>query len=309
MGIKGGLLFVVIIMISMSFSTHVLCAAEDSESVDAVIMHEMTDNTEHPFFSYPIKIGGFEYTFKLTKHYILLMFVSLICLSSMLYLAHKLKTPFKKPTLLQNMLEVIVEYLDKNVIGVTLGEKGRPYLPFCLTMFFFIFFANLIGLIPALVKFNTEGGGHAYVMGAITSNLSVTAALAVLSFFAYNIAGMREKGILKYWISLVPHGVPVVLAPLIWLIEVIGLFTRAFSLAIRLFANMTGGHIMIIVIPFLILIFGKIMNPALAIGGVGPLAIGFLLFIFTLELFVSVVQAYVFSFLTAVFISLSLEDH
>lgn len=309
MSIKGGLLFVIVIMISMSFSTHYLWAAEDNESIDAVIMHEMTDNTAHPFFSYDIKIGSFEYTFKLTKHFILLMLVSSLCLGSMLYLAHKLKTPFKRPTLVQNMLEVIVEYLDKNVIGVTLGEKGRCYLPFCLTMFFFIFFANLVGLIPALVKFNTDDGGHAYVMGAITSNLSVTGALAVLSFFAYNIAGMREKGVIKYWFSLVPHGVPLAIAPLIWVIEIIGLFTRAFSLAIRLFANMTGGHIMIIVIPFLIIIFGNIMNPALAIGGVGPLAVAFLLFIFTLELFVSVVQAYVFSFLTAVFISLALEDH
>ncbi len=310
MGIKCGLLFVIAIMICVTFSSHSLLAAEGQERVDEVIMHEMTDNTAHPFWSYPIKIGSLEYTFKLTKHFILLMLVSVLCLSSMLYLAHKLKTPFKKPTLLQNMLEVIVEYLDKHVIGVTLGEKGHAYLPFCLTMFFFILFANFVGLIPAWLKFNTDDGGHAFVMGAITSNLAVTGALAVLSFCAYNIAGMRSKGVIKYWLGLVPHGVPIVLAPLIWLIEFVGLFTRAFSLAIRLFANMTGGHIMIIVIPFLILIFGGILpNPYIVIGGIAPLAIGFLLFIFTLELFVSVVQAYVFSFLTAVFISLALEDH
>ncbi len=309
MSIKGGLLFVIVVMICLSFSASPLVAAEDNESVDAVIMHEMTDNTAHPFFSYPIQIGNFTYTFKLTKHFILLMIVSALSLGSMLYLAHKLKTPFKRPTLLQNILESIIEYLDKNVLGVTLGEKGRAYLPFCLTLFFFILFANLIGLIPAIVKFNTDDGGHAFIMGAITSNLAVTGALAVLSFFAYNIAGMREKGIIKYWTGLVPHGVPIVIAPLIWLIEFIGLFTRAFSLAIRLFANMTGGHIMIIVIPFLILIFGGIFSAHIAFGLVAPLAIGFLLFIFTLELFVSLVQAYVFSFLTAVFISLSLEDH
>ncbi len=309
MGVKGCLLFVIITMVCMCFSTNFLMAAEDNESVDAVIMHEMTNNIEHPFWSYPIKIGNFTYVFKLTKHFIILVIVSILCLSSILYLAHKLKTPFKKPTLIQNMLEVIVEYLDKHVLGATLGEKGRPYLPFCLTMFFFIFFANLIGLIPAVVHFNTEGGGHSFIAGAITSNISVTGALAVLSFFAYNIAGMREKGVVKYWIGLVPHGIPLAIAPIIWFIEFIGLFTRAFSLAIRLFANMTGGHIMIIVIPFLILIFGGIMNPALAIGGIGPLAIAFLLFIFSLELFVSIVQAYVFSFLTAVFISLALEDH
>ncbi len=297
--IKNRLLLFILIVVFFIPSSTLIFASEDS--VGDVIMHEVTDNTSDPFFSFPINIGNFSYTFKITKHFIILTIVAILCCLTILYLAHKLKTPFKRPTFFQNILEVIIEYLDKHVLGVTLGKNGREYLPFCLTMFFFILIANFLGLIPATMKFATQGGGHSYIAGAITANLSVTGALAVLSFFAYNIAGMRKKGIVKYWISLVPHGVPIFVAPIIWIIEFIGLFTRAFSLAIRLFANMTGGHIMIIVIPFLIIIFGTVL--------VSPFAIAFLIFIYLLEIFVSVVQAYVFSFLTAVFISLAIEDH
>lgn len=290
-----------IIVFSIFLSNTLLFASSNKDSVGDFIIHEVADNTEYPFVSFPINIGDFSYTFKITKHMIILTLVAIICMSMILYLAHKLKNPFKRPTLFQNILEIIIEYLDKNVLGVTLGAKGREYLPFCLTMFFFILIANFVGLIPAVVKLPTENGAYAYIAGAITANLSITGALAVISFLTYNIAGMRKKGIIKYWLSLVPHGVPVFVAPVIWLIEFIGLFTRGFSLAIRLFANMTGGHIMIIVIPFLIIIFGTVL--------VSPFAIAFLMFIYLLEMFVSVVQAYVFSFLTAVFISLAIEDH
>ncbi len=298
-------LFIITMILFLMPSSILFSAIDESEEehhdVSYVIMHEILDNTDYPFFSFPINIGSFSYRVKITKHMIILTLVGVLCVITIMYLAKKLKTPFKRPTFFQNILEAIVEYLDKNVLGPTLGEKGRAYLPLCLTLFFFILIANLVGLIPASAKLPTEDGKASFIAGAITANLSVTAALAGISFFAYIYAGMKEKGIIKYWLSLVPHGVPIVIAPIIWVIEFIGLFSRAFSLAIRLFANMTGGHIMVIVIPFLIIIFGTIL--------VSPLSVAFLIFIYLLEMFVSVIQAYVFSFLTAVFISLSLEDH
>lgn len=306
MGIKKRILF--FISVFMIVFSALLTASEEitphakEPAIDQVIMEEIADNTAHPFFTIPINIGGFSYTFKVTKHVILLVLVVILCVSSMKYLAYKLKTPFKRPTYLQSIFEIIIEYLDKNVLGVTLGDEGRKYLPFCLTMFFFILYSNLVGLIPPFWHIPSEDKSMmVYLSGAATANLSVTGALAAVAFIAYNVAGMKKKGVIKYWTSLVPHGVPIVLSPIIWVIEFIGLFTRAFSLAIRLFANMIGGHIMVIVIPFLIIIFGSIF--------VAPFAIAFLMFIYLLEMLVAVIQAYVFSFLTAVFISLSIEEH
>lgn len=114
------------------------------------------------------------------------------------------------------------------------------------------------------------------------------------------ICGYKKKGIIKYWASLVPEGLPFILVPMIWFLEFITLFNRAFALAIRLLANMMGGHIMLIVIPYLIIMSGTIL--------VSPFAILFLAFIYVLEMFVSVLQAYIFSLLSAIYIGIAIND-
>lgn len=290
--------FILALIISTLFSVNVLYGAEN---INDFIMEEITDNTAHPFYTIPIKFGKYlDFDFKITKHIILVTLAGILSICSMKYLAHKLKRPFNRPTYLQSILEGLIDYMNKDVIGAALGEEGKKYVPFCLTVFLFVLFSNILGLIPASIKFPTEDGHHAYIAGGLGANIGFTAAIAVIVFIVYVCAGIRKKGIIKYWVSLVPKGLPIPLIPIIWVLEFITLFNRAFALAIRLFANITGGHIMMIVIPYLIIMSGTLF--------VSPFAVLFLAFIYVLEMFVAVLQAYIFSLLSAVYIGIAISD-
>lgn len=291
-------IFVLILIFFTIFNTNIVYGAE---SINDFIMEEIGDNTEHPFYTFPIRLGHYlNFDFKVTKHVILVTIAGVLSVLSMKYLAHKLKCPFKRPTYLQSILEGLIDYMNKDVIGATLGEEGKKYVPFCLTVFLFVLFSNILGLIPALIKVTTEDGGHAYLAGGIGANIGFTGAIAIIVFIVYVFAGIRKKGIIKYWTGLVPKGLPFPLIPIIWVLEFITLFNRAFALAIRLFANITGGHIMMMVIPYLIIMSGTVL--------VAPFAVLFLSFIYVLEMFVAVLQAYIFSLLSAVYIGIAISD-
>ena len=288
-------------MFLICFSVFSNSHAYASISINDYIMEEIGDNTEHPFLTIPIKLGHYiDFDFKITKHIILVTVAGILSILSMKYLAHKLKRPFNKPTYLQNILEIIIDYMNKDVIGAALGEEGKKYVPFCLTVFLFVLFSNLLGLLPALIKLPTEDGHYAYLAGGLGANIGFTGAIALLVFIVYIFAGIRKKGIIKYWVKLVPKGLPIPLIPIIWVLEFITLFNRAFALTIRLFANITGGHIMMIVIPYLIIMSGSLL--------VSPFAVLFLSFIYVLEMFVAVLQAYIFSLLSAVYIQIAISD-
>lgn len=293
-------IFVIVLIIFTAFNFNFVFA---SENINDYIMEEIADNTDHPYFTIPIKLGNYlNFDFRITKHIILMTLAAVLCIASMKYLAHKLKRPFNKPTYLQNILEIIIDYMHKDVISPALGEEGKRYTSFCLTVFLFVLFSNLIGVIPPLLKFKTEDGHYAYLAGAVGANIGFTGAIAILVFICYIIAGIRKKGIVKYWVGLVPKGLPFILVPLIWVLEFITLFNRAFALSIRLLANMTGGHIMLIVIPYLIIMSGTLL--------ISPFAILFLSFIYVLEIFVAVLQAYIFSLLSAIYIEIAIsEEH
>ena len=291
-------ILIIFIIIFAIFDCNIVFA---SENINDYIMEEIADNTEHPYGTIPIKLGNYlNFDFHITKHIILMTLAAILCIVSMKYLAYKLKRPFNRPSFLQNILEIIIDYMNRDVISPTLGEDGKRYTPFCLTVFLFVLFANLLGIIPPLLKFKTEDGHYAYLAGAVGANISFTGAIAILVFICYIFAGIRKKGIIKYWVSLVPEGLPFILVPMIWFLEFITLFNRAFALAIRLLANMMGGHIMLIVIPYLIIMSGTIL--------VSPFAILFLAFIYVLEMFVSVLQAYIFSLLSAIYIGIAIND-
>lgn len=291
----------VFIMFLICFSVFSNSHAYASISINDYIMEEIGDNTEHPFLTIPIKLGHYiDFDFKITKHIILVTVAGILSILSMKYLAHKLKRPFNKPTYLQNLLEIIIDYMNKDVIGAALGEEGKKYVPFCLTVFLFVLFSNLLGLLPALLRVPTEDGHYAYLAGGLGANIGFTGAIALLVFIVYIFAGIRKKGIIKYWVKLVPKGLPIPLIPIIWVLEFITLFNRAFALTIRLFANITGGHIMMIVIPYLIIMSGSLL--------VSPFAVLFLSFIYVLEMFVAVLQAYIFSLLSAVYIQIAISD-
>ena len=166
-----------------------------------------------------------------------------------------------------------------------MGEAGRRYLPYLLTVFFFILFCNLLGLIP--------------FAATATGNVSVTAALALMSLIMIQVGGIREHGLKHHLQNLIPPGLPVWLLPIMIPVEIMGQLTKPFALCIRLFANMTAGHI--VILSFLSMIF--ILKSLF----VSPISIFFALFISLLELFVAFLQAYIFTMLTSLFIGMSIH--
>ena len=152
--------------------------------------------------------------------------------------ARKMPVTPKKTGLLA-LLEFGLVWVRDEVVYAWLGpEEGRRYLPLMWTIFFFILFSNLFGLFP----FTVVPFGRTDALSVATGNLAVTGAMAFIVFVVVLMAGFRKHGIGGYWGTLVPDGVPMPLVPIIFLLEVIGLLTRAFALAIRLFANMLAGH-------------------------------------------------------------------
>lgn len=199
------------------------------------------------------------------------------------------------------LLEFGLVWLRDEVVYPWLGpERGRKYLGFFWTMFFFILFCNLLGLFP--FPFNPWERTP-------TGNLAVTGALAVVTFVVTQLAGMKQKGALGYWIHLVPAGTPWFLWPVVWMIEFIGLFTKPFALTVRLFANMTGGHAALLAL-FGFLYFVPHSNSGVLGVPTTIASFGFILFILLLETLIALIQAYIFTVLSAIFVSLAVaEEH
>jgi len=192
-------------------------------------------------------------------------------------------------------IEPLVIFIRDDVARSAIGKKHERYLPFLLTLFFFIFLNNLLGIIPFF-----PGGAN------LTGNISVTLVLALFTFVITNVSGNRI-----YWKHIVnTPGVPVWLKiplPLLPLVEVIGLFTKPIVLMIRLFANITAGHIICLSFIALIFIFGN-MSSTLGLG-ISPISVLFYIFMMVLELLVSFIQAFVFTLLSAIYIGMAIEEH
>ncbi|NLB64173.1 MAG: F0F1 ATP synthase subunit A [Fibrobacter sp.] len=186
-------------------------------------------------------------------------------------------------------IEVVIDFLKQDFILPFMGEKeAKKWTPFLLSVFFFLLFLNLLSLIP--------------YMGAPTGNINFTAAMAIMVFLVFNIAGMKANGPFNYVKGLVPAGTPAPILVILFPIEVLGLLTKTVALAIRLFANLAAGHFVIFSLLGLIVLFKKL---ALA-----PAFVGFALAIYLLEILVSFLQAYVFTLLTTLFISGAVQqDH
>jgi len=144
-----------------------------------------------------------------------------------------------------NFLELIILFVRDEIVKPSIGKGFEPYLPYMLTLFFFILVSNLLGLVP----FATT----------ITGNIAVTGTLAIISFIVTQYSGMKSYGVLKYLKGLVPAGMPVWIIPVMVLIELMGLFTKPFALCVRLFANMVAGHIVIFSLIGLIFILHTIL--------------------------------------------------
>jgi F-type H+-transporting ATPase subunit a len=193
-----------------------------------------------------------------------------------------------------NLLEMVVMFIRDEISVKNIGHHAHLYTNYLCSAFFFILFMNLTGLLPIPAV-----GGFPGISTA-TGNISVTVVLALFTFVLTQIAGMRAQGALGYWKHLVPSGVPVPLLPLMFVIEFFGLFTKPFALTVRLFANMVAGHIVIFFLIALTLFISVY---------VAPVSVAFALGIFMLELFVALVQAYVFTMLSALFIGMTQHAH
>jgi F-type H+-transporting ATPase subunit a len=196
------------------------------------------------------------------------------------------------PKGLGGAVEAMILYMRNEVILPNVGHHGDGFVPYLLTVFFFILFANLLGLIP--------------YMATATGNIAVTATLAIMTFIVIEIAGMRALG--KGYINTIifwPHDMPLMMrVPMSMIlspVELIGKFTKPFALAIRLFANMTAGHIVVLALVGLIFTFGNYL--------VAPAPLAMAVAIMLLELMVAFLQAFIFTLLSSVFIGLVRESH
>ena len=237
----------------------------------------------------PIHLGSISIDMSPTKHVVWLGIAAVLCIITLLMAARAhAKTSFggqRAPSGFGNGMEAFVLYLRNEVVIPNVGPNGDKFVPFILTLFFFILFANLCGLIPY--------GATA------TGNIAVTATLALITFVVVEIAGMRQQGAaylgtIFYWPHDVPLAVKMPMTLIMTPVEIVGKFTKPFALAIRLFANMTAGHVVLLALIGLIFTFQSyIIAPA-------PLAMA--VAISMLELFVSLLQAFIFALLAAVFI-------
>ncbi|HSZ26151.1 MAG TPA: F0F1 ATP synthase subunit A [Cytophagaceae bacterium] len=225
------------------------------------------------------------YDISITKNVasLLLSFSLLTVIFISIALRYK-KHPLSAPKGIQSFFEPIIAYIIDEVAKPILGEKKyKKYLPYLLTVFFFIWFNNLLGLIP--------GGAN------LTGNIAVTMVLAVITFLLTNLSANKNYWKHIFWTPGVPLPLRVILLP----IEVVGIFTKPFSLMIRLFANITAGHIIILSFIGLIFIFNSL--------SMAPVTIIFGLFMSFMELFVAILQAYIFTLLSAMYIGSAIEEH
>ncbi|WP_347157470.1 F0F1 ATP synthase subunit A [Pontibacter chitinilyticus] len=224
------------------------------------------------------------YDFSITKN-VASMFISVALLLLVFFViaGRYKKNPGRAPSGIQSFFEPIIVFVRDDIAKANIGPKYERYMPYLLTIFFFIWFNNLLGLMP--------GGAN------LTGNIAVTLVLALMTLLITVFSGNKT-----YWghIFATP-GVPKWLAPIMIPVELIGIFTKPFSLMIRLFANITAGHIIILSLFSLIFIFESL--------AVGPLSVAFATFMNFLELFVALLQAYIFTLLSAMYFGGAVEEH
>lgn len=230
-------------------------------------------------------------------NYIFWLLVACVVLLAIMFVAVK-RLALVPESRVSNGVEALAEMVRTSVVGEMLGPEGvRKHFPFIATVFFFILMNNIIGLIPGC-----KPG---------TGTMGVTVALAVVSFFAFNKAGIQSQGFWKYVKSFCPAGVPPVVNVVVWAIEVFSAFLRIFTLSVRLFANMYAGHIILGIFAILTSLF---VQQAVATASIatGLPAIAWLLLnivLYLLEFLVAIVQTYVFTVLTTVYINLAEHAH
>ena len=279
---------------------------------------------DHSIIQFPFEIFGID--FSVTKHVLMLWIVTVILSFSIVIPVRRyLSKTAETPTGWVNAIETVVQFIRDSIVRPNIGTKWTSsYTPVLLTFFFFILFTNTIGMIPIFdiiglinrfVLDVSASDSHNAINGILhggvtaTGNFNVTGALAAITFFLIIIAGTRAHGFFNHWKNLVPSGlawpVYIILIP----IEIIGMLVKPFALTMRLAANMTGGHIALLALLSLMAIFGEMFQSALAGIGVAFISVPMAVAVSGLEIIVILVQAYVFTLLSAVFIGMAINVH
>lgn len=238
----------------------------------------------------PMRVGPFDLV--LTQHMLGISLVSLLLFVTATVTAARVETALAgdKPPRgrLANMFEALILFVRNDIVLPNMGQHGVRYLPLFLTFFFFILFANLIGIVPGV--------------GTPTGNINVTFTLAGIVFVGIFVLGSFEQGgphiFLKH---LLPSGLPAWLMPFMFVIELVGPVAKAFALMMRLFANMIAGHIVMAALFGLVVVFHTIAIPIGIVSSVAVAALG------ALEIFICVLQAYIFTLLAVLFIGMAVH--
>ena len=242
-----------------------------------------------PHVLIPLNIGGLDVSI---TNAVLTIWIACILVFLIMVLAGRMGKLVPKG--LQNIMESLVSFAKNTLVVEIMGEDGLVWFPFIATLFFFILFCDLLGLVPK--------------MFTPTSNINVTATLAVIVFICSQGAGILKHGIGGYCSTFVPKGMPggiagLVLKGFMIIIEIISMFARPFSLAVRLFANMTAGHLVIMVFISMIFMFqGTIIKIFIT-----PTSVVMAVVMMAFEIFVSVLQAFIFAILASIYISLAVH--
>ena len=300
---------------------HAPAEAPERFNAGTTIIEHISNPKDHPIVHLPHVFG---IDMSVTKHVFMLWFVAAIVFVISTWVVRRyLKQDRPIPSGFMNALEAVVVFVRDDIVQPNVGRRWvKTWTPLILTFFLFILCANGIGLIPffellgvadhwvlrtgeaSVIKRLIHGGPTA------TANFNVTAALATVTFGAIIVAGSRAHGFVQHWKNLAPQGLAWPLYFILIPIEIIGMFVRPFALTMRLAANMTGGHIAILAILSFVFLFAELFHRAIAGVGIGlavsvPLAVA----ISALEIIVVLVQAYVFTLLSAVFIGMAIHVH
>ena len=290
---------------------------------DNIIHHVSNSDIEHPILHLP---HLYNIDMSVTKHVLMLWIVAVsVGLFVIIPVQKFVKQNKLIPSGLMNFIEIIVTFVRDTIVKPNVGSKWvNSWAPLILTFLFFIFFANAIGMIPIFdllgvinrfILHVPYGDNHNFINGLLhggptaTGNFNVTAALAFITFSSIIIAGVRAHGFVQHWKNLVPHGLPAFVYVILIPIEIIGMFVKPFALTMRLAANMTGGHIALLAILSFMAIFADMFHSVLAGIGVAIISVPMAAAISGLEIIVVIVQAYVFTLLSAVFIGMAINVH
>jgi len=288
-----------------------------------IIHHVSNSDISHPLYHIP-RLFGID--FSVTKHVLMLWIVALLVGIAVIIPVRKFLSSKKTaPSGWMNGIEAIVQFIRDSIVKPNVGPKWvMTWTPFVLTLFFFILFANGIGMVPI---FDVLGAFNRFVLdvpasdsnniinnllhGGVTAtgNFNVTSGLATITFFSIMVAGTMAHGFINHWKNLAPHGLAWPIYIILIPIELMGLFVKPFALTMRLAANMTGGHIALLALLSLMAIFGEMFHSTIAGVGVAIVAIPISVAISALEIIVVLVQAYVFTLLTSVFVGMAINVH